>query len=205
VTFVHWAYEPARVRPLLPAGTEPDLFDGVAYVGLVAFRMHSFGAFLETNVRTYTVDGKGRRGVAFLTMEADRLAWVLASKPGVLPYRWADMSLTRHGDRLHYRSRRRWPGSPGLRSRLLVEIGDPVEGTALDHFLTARWRLHNRFPGRTLLAGLWHERWPLHSAKVLELADELIAGTGLPAPAGQPASVLYAPRVSGRIGLPRPA
>lgn len=36
VTFLHWSYEPSVVRPLMPPGTEPDTFNGVAYVGLVA-------------------------------------------------------------------------------------------------------------------------------------------------------------------------
>ena len=55
VTFVHWPYDPSEVAGLLPAGTHPDVHDGAAYVGLVAFRMRSHGEFLETNVRTYTI------------------------------------------------------------------------------------------------------------------------------------------------------
>jgi uncharacterized protein len=79
VAFLHWVYEPAQVRPLLPAGIEPDTIGGAAYVGLVAFRMRCYGEFLEVNVRTYSVDRRGRRGVVFLSMEADRL-------PGCWPH-----------------------------------------------------------------------------------------------------------------------
>ncbi|MCU1570595.1 MAG: hypothetical protein JWR33_1336 [Naasia sp.] len=28
VTFLHWRVDPARVAPLLPAGTRPDVFEG---------------------------------------------------------------------------------------------------------------------------------------------------------------------------------
>ena len=203
VTFVHWPYDPSEVAGLLPAGTTPDVHDGAAYVGLVAFRMRSHGEFLETNVRTYTIDRRGRRGVQFLTMEADRLPWVLAARAATLPYRWARMSLTRDGHIVRYESRRRWPGPRGLGSRLTVEVGGPTEGGALDHFLTARWRLHHRIPGLTVAVGLTHERWPLHSADLVELHEDLVAGTGLRAPSGPPVSVLYSPGTAGRLGLPR--
>lgn len=68
VTFLHWPADPAQIRPLLPPGTEPDTFDGRTYIGLVAFRMRSYGDFLETNVRIYSVDGKGRRATVFLNL-----------------------------------------------------------------------------------------------------------------------------------------
>lgn len=43
LAFLHWAVDPADVAPLLPPGTVPDTFDGVSYVGLVAFRMYRVG------------------------------------------------------------------------------------------------------------------------------------------------------------------
>jgi len=204
VTFLHWAYDPDKVRPLLPPGTRPDVFDGAAHVGIVAFRMRSYGEFHEFNVRTYSVDERGRRGVLFLSMEADRLPWVLAARAVALPYRWSHLRLTRDGHELDYRCRRRWPGPRGLGCRIRLRVGPPVDGTPLDHFLTARWRMHHRIPGVTLAARLAHERWPLHEADVLELHENLIAATGLPAPEGPPLSVRYAPRVDGRLSLPRP-
>ena len=205
VAFLHWAYEPDEVGPLLPGGTRADCFDGAAYVGIVAFRMRSYGEFLEFNVRTYTVDAAGRRGVVFLTMEADRLSWVLTARAAGLPYRWARMSLSRDTHTLDYRSRRRRWGAhrPGLHVRL--RVGPPIAGEPLDHFLTARWRMHHRLPGATVVAGLAHDRWPLHAADLLDVREDLIAATGLRPPAGPPVSVRYAPRVEGRMGLPRVA
>ena len=146
VTFLHWAYEPEAVRPLLPPDTEPDRFDGAAYVGLVAFRMRSFGEFVQFNVRTYSVDQRKRRGVVFLAMEANRLPWVLAARVARLPYRWSRVSLIRDVDQLDYRLARRWPGPVGIGTRIRVRVGQPIEGNPLDHFLTARWRLHYRIP-----------------------------------------------------------
>jgi uncharacterized protein len=205
VAFLHWDYEPEVVRPLLLPGTEPDTFDGVAYVGLVAFRMRCYGEFVEFNVRTYSVDEQGRRGVVFLTMEADRLPWVLAARAAGLPYRWARMSLNRDGHVLDYRSARRWPGPTGVGTSVRLRVGRPIESGPLDHFLTARWRLHHRVLPVVLTARLVHNRWPLHSADLIDLHDELVAATGLPAPTGPPVSVLYSPGVRGRLGLPTTA
>jgi len=39
LSFVHWAFEPAAVRALLPHELEVDTFDGAAWVGLIPFRL----------------------------------------------------------------------------------------------------------------------------------------------------------------------
>lgn len=215
LTFVHWAVDPAQVAPLLPVGTRPDVIDGVTYVGLIGFRMVGLGAiggpgvpwlgtFLETNVRLYSVDTVGRRAVVFLSLDAERLIPVLTAQLTLrLPYRWATMSLTRTGDDLVYRSRRRRPGSRGVASELAVTVGAPVsEPTALEHFLTARWGLHTRVLGQTIHLPNVHPRWPLHRATLTRLDDELVAAAGLTLPSGPPASVLYSPGVPVRFGPP---
>jgi uncharacterized protein YqjF (DUF2071 family) len=206
VAFVHWPYDPAEVRPLLPHGMRPDTVDGAAYVGLVGFRMRCYGEFLELNVRTYSVDRRGRRGVVFLSMESDRLPWVLAGRAGRLPYHWSRMSLSRAAHRLEYRSVRRSRSRSRERpsSQIRLRIGEPIEGGRLDHFLTARWRVHHRVLGATVAGRLTHDRWPLHAAELEDLQDELIAASGIRPPTEPPASVLYAPAVRGRLGLPRP-
>ena len=202
VAFVHWPYPPHQLEPLLPPDVTPDTFDGTGYVGLVAFRMRSYGEFLEFNVRTYSVDRRGRRGVVFLTMEADRLPWVLAARAARLPYRWSRMSLTRDLHEIDYRSRRRWPGPIGTGTHIRLRVGPPIPGSPLEHFLTARWRLHHRVTATTVIAQLAHNPWPLHAAELLGLHDNLLAATGVATPTGPPASVLYSPGVRGRMGLP---
>jgi uncharacterized protein YqjF (DUF2071 family) len=205
VTFLHWPYEPAAVRPLLPPGIEPDTFDGAAYVGLVAFRMRSWGEFRELNVRTYSVDSHGRRAVVFLAMEADRLPWVLAARALGLPYCWSAVHVVRDVHLLDYSSSRRWPGRSGPTSRIRIRVGPPIEGGPLEHFLTARWRLHHDIRGVPLATRLAHNRWPLHAAHLVELHDDLIAATGLSAPVAAPVSALFSPGVRGRFGVPEPA
>jgi len=219
LSFLHWAADPADVAPLLPPGTVPDTFDGLTYVGLVAFRMYRvgwfkvpgipyLGTFPETNVRLYSVDRQGRRGVVFRSLEASRLLPVAAGRGAFrLPYMWARMAIHRDADTLTYTSRRRWPGPRGTRSRIAVRVGEPIgEPTALEHFLTARWGMHNAFFGQPVYLPNTHPRWPLHRAELLGFEDELVAAAGLPPLTGEPVSVLYSPGVPVRLGRPaRPA
>lgn len=217
VTFVHWAADPAAVARLLPAGTRPDTLDGVTYVGLVAFRVRRtglpagpalpyLGSFCETNVRLYSVDGAGRRGVVFLSLDAARLLPVLAARIGLcLPYMWSAMRFGRRGNVVAYASRRRWPGPAGAATRLRVRVGPPIpEPGPLELFLTARWGLHVSWYDRTRYLPNEHPAWPLHRAELLHLDDGLVAAAGVPAP-GPPVSVLHSPGVRARFGMPGPA
>ncbi|WP_433292713.1 YqjF family protein [Actinoplanes sp. CA-030573] len=220
LTFLHWPVDPALVAPLLPAGTRPDLLDGVTYVGLIAFRMAGFGflsgpgiphlgTFCETNVRLYSVDGDGRRAVVFRSLDAERLIPVLTARAWLhLPYMWSKMRIVKSRQQITYVSRRRWPSPRGAASRMSVRIGERIdEPTPLEHFLTARWGLHTRAWGRTVHLPNEHPQWPLHRATLLTLDDELVAAAGLPQPDGPPVSVLYSPGVPVTFGsggrLPR--
>lgn len=215
LSFLHWAVDPADVAPLLPAGTVPDTHEGLTYVGLVAFRMHRvgwfrapgipyFGSFPEINVRLYSVDRHGRRGVVFRSLEAARLLPAAIGRAAFrLRYTWARMTIDRDGDTITYSSSRRWPGPRGLRCRLMVRVGERIEEpTALEHFLTARWGIHNALASRSVYLPNAHPRWPLHRAELLRCEDDLVSAAGLPAPGGPPMSVLYSPGVPVRIGRP---
>lgn len=218
LAFLHWAVDPESVSALLPVGVRPDVYEGSTYVGLIAFRMHRIGwlrlpglpylgSFPETNVRLYSVDEHGRRGVVFRSLEASRLLPVLVARLGFqLPYVWAGMSLHRSGDTLEYAASRRWPRparGTDAHARISVRIGERIdEPGGLEHFLTARWGLHNDWHGRRLYLPNAHPRWRLHRAELLHLDENLIAAAGLPSPATPPISVLYSPGVPVRFGAP---
>ena len=216
LTMLHWPVDPALVAPLLPAGTRPDVLDGVTHVGLVPFVMAGvrilgspplphLSGFAETNVRLYAVDDAGRRGVVFRSLEAARLLPVLAARASYrLPYTWARMSV-RHGtDTVAYETSRRWPRPRGAGGLVRVRKGGAVEADALALFLTARWGLFSTwYGGRTAYAPVDHPPWPLHRAELLDLSDDLVRAAGLPDPVGTP-HVLWSPGVPVRIGRPRP-
>ena len=232
--FVHWAVEPERVRPYLPAGVRPDTFDGKTYVGLIPFRMRRIGllrtpglpylgSFLETNVRLYSVDRQGRRGVVFVSLDATRLLPVLAARLGPrLPYLWSSMGYRREGDRITYTcARRPWAGplarSPvvgqaGVKapaanasSRVSVTVGPRIPAHQvgeLEHWMTARWGLH-------LSRYYWpnaHGTWPLHRARLDHLDDGLLSAAGFGDLATkQPDSVMFSPGVHSVFGPRTPA
>ena len=212
LTFVHWPVSPADVAHLYPVGTRPDVFDdGLTYVALVPFRMsHTsmarvplpyFGSFLETNIRLYSVDDAGRHGVLFCSLETARLAAVPAIRIGMgVPYTWARMRMTRSADRISYDSTRRWPRR-GLRSHLAISVGEEVQPTPLETWLTARWGAHTRKAGQTWWVPNEHEPWPLRAAQVLELDDDLLDASGV-RPAGERLRALYSPGVRTRFGRP---
>lgn len=215
VTFLHWPVEPARVADHFPDGTRPDSIDGVTYVGLVLFRMDGvrlpgepglpyLRTFCETNVRLYSVDRAGHRGVVFLSLDAERLLPVLVGRIGArLPYAWSKMSLHRAGTSVAYSSRRRWPGVRGTSVRALVSVQERItQPSPLERFLTARWGLHLRWRGRTLYLPNEHDEWPLRRARLPVLKENVVTTAGISRPSGPPVSVLYSPGVTVRFGLP---
>jgi uncharacterized protein YqjF (DUF2071 family) len=217
LTFLHWAVDPARVAPLLPPRTRPDVFEDRTYVGLVPFRMVGvglgrgpgipyFGTFLETNVRLYSVDDRGRRGVVFLSLDVDRVAVVPVIRAAVgAPYRWARMEVDRSaaggGDLVTYDARLRTGARPS--SHVVVRLGELREGTPLDDFLTARWAAHVRRPWGTTYVRNRHDPWPLREAEVVELHDGLVADAGLPGLTdGPPDHVAFSDGVSAEFARP---
>jgi uncharacterized protein len=212
LTFLHWAVDPDRVAPLLPRGTSPDLHEGVTYVGLVPFRMRRIGllgapglpwvgSFAETNVRLYSVDGQGRRGVVFASLDAERLLPVLVARwIARLPYLWARMRIQRDGDLITYTSTRRWPGPRGAGGRIAVRVGPAAPpDDPLAQFLTGRWGLHQTTLGRTAYWPNAHPAWPLRTAELVGLEESLTAAAGI-AVQGAPDSALFSDGVHVRFG-----
>ncbi|MGH7503149.1 MAG: YqjF family protein [Longimicrobiales bacterium] len=109
--FAHWPVEAGVLRPLVPTGLEIETFDGMAWVGVVPFRMSgirirhcppipSTRAFPEINVRTYVrpagAVGEDARGVWFFSLDASsRMAVRAARRWYGLPYRHARFRLRR--------------------------------------------------------------------------------------------------------------
>ncbi len=216
LAMLHWEVPVADVVPFLPPAVRPDTIDGRTYVGLIPFRMVDagfgvgpavpfFGTFLETNVRLYSVDEQGRRGIVFRSLDADRLAVVLGARLGLgLPYVWSRLGYRGPAPdgEIEYVTRRR-KGGPV--SRLVLRPGAPIDDPSeLEVWLTGRWGLHERLAGSTRYLTNEHEEWPLHRAEVLSLEDELVAAGGFPGVTARPPdSVLWSPGVRAAFGPTR--
>lgn len=210
VTFLHWRVAASVVAPLLPEGVRPDEHDGSSWVGLIAFQLEDatlfgsppgpyFGTFAEVNVRLYGVDETGRRGVVFRSLEASRLAAVLAARVAFsIPYVWSQTSMTEMDGAFDYRADRHFGrGATRIRAR----AAQPRTPDATDEFLTARWGLFTRRFGRTVWLPNTHAAWPLRACELLGLQDTLVAAAGIPGIAQRPPdSVLFSDGVTARFG-----
>ena len=213
LAYVHWRYDPQVVAALLPEGLEVDTFDGSAWVGLIPFSMRGigvprlpavpyFGSFPEINVRTY-VRRNGIPGVWFFSLDVNRLIpAVVARTTYLLPYCWGRASNRIDNGVLRSDVERRWPSR--ARSRTAVRIGQPiVQPDDLAVFLSARWGLYSKgLFGGLMYAPVDHEPWPLHSASLESIDQNVVEAAGLPSPTGEP-HVMFSPGVSVRIGRPR--
>jgi len=224
LTFLHRPCDPEVVQRVLPAGLDIDSFDGVAWIGLIAFRLTVrapampslpwVSRFAEVNVRTYVRGPDGRRGIWFLSLDADRLAAVIVARRSYrIPYVWGATHLVETPRAVRYQSRRRWPGSAGAELRLTVAPSEPVapsDVTELERFLTCRWRLYSPAPldlpatrVRFVATQVEHPPWPLLRANVLELREGLLAAAGLPG-FGREYLAHFSPGVRVRFGPRRP-
>ncbi|ORM38099.1 DUF2071 domain-containing protein [Williamsia sp. 1135] len=215
LVFLHWRVPSHLVAPLLPSGCVPDEFDGSSWVGLIGFHMRGagfgyrrpvpyLGTFPEINVRLYSVDADGRRGIVFRSLEANRLAVVAGTNIVGVPYRWASMAIADDRSTITYRSRRLAPPRRGSTTDFGVVRGSrDMSDDALAQFLTARWGLHTTFAGRLLYVPNVHRRWQLLDGTVTHCDDQLVGAAGLPNISSRPPdSVLYAPGVSTQFGRP---
>jgi uncharacterized protein YqjF (DUF2071 family) len=212
--FLHWRMPLSVAAAFMPQGVAPDEFDGSAWVGLIGFRMEGagfgagpgvpyFGSFNEINVRLYSREPDGTKGVVFLSLDASRLAVVLAARAAGIPYVWsrdrfkapapADPSIGYSVRRFRAGARSDFAVVP----KLDVEATDP-----LSVHLTARFGLHSRFGGDTLFIPNTHSPWPLFQAQVTECNDQLVAAAGISV-SGPPESVLFSPGVRTEFGRPR--
>ncbi|TBN56799.1 DUF2071 domain-containing protein [Glaciihabitans arcticus] len=217
LAFLHWRVAASLVQPLLPPGLRPDEFDGSSWVGLIPFRLDRarvfgsppvpyFGNFVEVNVRLYAVDAAGRRGVVFVSLEASRLAAVLAARALFsIPYVWSSTRVQREGDAYRYTARRHLARDVGC-DILVTPSAVPVVGDPLADFLTARWGLFTARGGRTLFLPNEHPPWPLFEAQLQALDDTLLASAGFDGLVDRaPDSVLWSPGVTTRFGTPQAA
>ena len=217
LTFIHWPYDPSVIRAHIPRGLNLDLWEGRAWVSMTPFLLRDLhppalpavpwlSEFPETNLRTYVTNSAGRPGIWFFSLEAARLAAVLAARATYgLPYMWSNMTIEDRGPSIAYSGRRRWPRPEGAGYDVEVKIGSAIPAadvTNFDRFLTARFRLYSRIAGRLAFADVEHPPWPLASACLSRITQSLTSAAGLPEPESAPLAQ-FSEGVDTRIGMIR--
>ena len=209
LAFMHWPVPPAAVRPHIPAALELHTYDGMAWLGVVPFRMAGvkprlapdtpwLSAFAELNVRTYVSLG-GKPGVWFFSLDAaNPVAVRIARSLFHLPYFDAQMSVQPSGDALLYRSRRVHRGAPPAEFRAAYQPCGPVYRSrpgAFDHWLTERYCLYAAdTQGQVWRSDVHHAPWPLQPAQAHIEVNTLAQPIGVDLP-GDPPLLHFARRL----------
>jgi uncharacterized protein len=192
--FAHWALPREVVRPLVAEPLRLDERDGHAWLGITPFvvgglRPHGapplpwLSRFPELNVRTY-VDYGGRPGIYFFSLDAARLAAVVAARRSYrLPYFHAEMSAVREGSSVRYESSRKGSAGPRVEFRGRYGPTGPrlpnLDGT-LERWLTERYCLYVVDElGRVLRGQIHHPPWPLRPARAKIEVNTMAAPLGL--------------------------
>jgi uncharacterized protein YqjF (DUF2071 family) len=199
VLFLHWPLAPSVLQPLIPPELTLELYDGTAWIGIVAFRIENvrprglpaacgIATFGEVNVRTYV---RGTRpGVWFLSLDAAHAGAVaLARATTGLPYHRAHVDVRREHDRVAYTSERRDARAPSARFVAATRFAAGERRAApdtLEHFLVERYAFFAARGKRIVRGDVVHEPWPLHAASALLGANTLLTAAGLPQPEAPP-------------------
>jgi uncharacterized protein YqjF (DUF2071 family) len=197
--FAHWRFDPERLRSLVPRQLELDLFDGVAWVGIVPFRMTNVGprglprlpwisAFPELNVRTY-VRIDDRPGVYFFSLDAGNSLAVRTARALLnLPYHLASMRVADRDGAIEYDSRRGGGGEAELSARYRP-TGAPFTASpgSLEYFLTERYCLyHLDRGGAPYRLEIHHGPWELQPAEGRFLRNTMAEANGFVLPSIPP-------------------
>jgi len=199
--FMHWPMRIDVLRPLIPPTLEIDTFNGMAWIGVVPFRMTGvhpryipalpwLSTFFELNVRTY-VKTHGKPGVWFFSLDAANPVAVRAARLLFhLPYFDAHMDMVKVNGRFRYRSKRvhrgALPAEFAARYRPVGPVYHANPGT-LDHWLTERYCLYAAdWKGRTWRGDIHHNRWPLQPTEAEIETNTMIEPLGLKLPPTAP-------------------
>jgi uncharacterized protein YqjF (DUF2071 family) len=221
--FMHWPLPATALREHIPAALAIDTFEGMAWLGVVPFRMSGVrprympalprvSAFAEINVRTYVVAG-GKPGVWFFSLDAaDPIAVRVARRAFHLPYFDAHMACLTEGDGIRYASVRTHRGASPAAFRARYQPTGAVYHAApgtLEHWLTERYCLYAAAPSKragaehVLRGEIHHLRWPLQPAAAELAANTMTAPVGIELPASPPL-LHFARRLDVVAWLPQP-
>ncbi|MGS2741719.1 YqjF family protein [Sinomicrobium sp. M5D2P17] len=169
--FLHWLVEPAKLRKFVPPELEIDLYDGKAWISVVAFTMQKIrprnlppfppvSDFHEINIRTY-VKNNNKTGVYFLSIEGGTgISCRVARTLSKLPYRYSRMKR----QECYYNSVNHKFGD---RLDIHYSIGGKISHkTGPDHWLTERYALFQDTRTAINEFEIHHIPWPVYTIEL---------------------------------------
>jgi hypothetical protein len=210
VLFVHWPVDPTALQALVPDQVEVDTTEGSAWVSVVLQEVARVGlddslsaplGVPQLDFRTY-VSHEGTNGVYFFTCDTgQQLNSIVGSRTFGLPFTFADISLTRRGDRFVVRSRRKDDSQARFDARYeRAETTGPVEPGSVPEFLIKRYHYFTPADGAVvdgsadkLVRGeVERDPWEVGDTTAEIRTNTLFEAIGLDSPASAPI-VQYCP------------
>ncbi len=172
VLFLHWPVSPELVRKHIPAEMELDLYNNMAWIGFVYFKVKGnrprfilpipgVQAYLELNVRTY-VTYKGRKGIhAFCLDVNNSLIVKLTTFGNFLPYRHAKLALKRQKKKFTYSRLGEENRAPETFTTTFEVVSKTIESNQFEQWLTERYHLWTKTKNHLLRLDTCHSPWML--------------------------------------------
>lgn len=177
--FLHYKVPVDEIQSLLPAGLLADVYEGQAWVSIVAFTVKKMrlrylpplpylSNFHEINLRTYAVYN-GIPGIYFFTVETNKLPTaILAHLLTGIPYKKA--LLKRKGNRYTLRK-----SSYGNRlAAKYLYLADIKGKTGADKWLTERYCAYQEVNGSLYRYNIHHKEWPLKTMKLKRIKTNFV-------------------------------
>jgi uncharacterized protein len=213
--FIHYEAEPEELQECVPY--ELDLYDGRAFVSMVAFAMRrtrpQFGGRIVErllqpvtdsrflNVRTY-VRYDGEEGIYFMSeWLSNRISVLLGPWTFGLPYRFGNLDYNRKnselgGDISAREGRLTYHASlPGTKFEI-------CESDSLPEFLLERYTAYTKHGPRKRFFRIWHEPWRQVSINFDVVSNDLLASTGAGSRNARLIGGNYSPGVGVWMGWP---
>jgi uncharacterized protein YqjF (DUF2071 family) len=199
--FVHWPIEATSLRDLVPRALSIDTFEGVAWVGITAFRLSKVGlrylpdvplapSFLALAVRT-CVTAEDKPGIWFFSIDVSNKIIGLLGKPvfGV-PFFNARMALETGYGGTSFWSRRADRRAPAIEfDALYSPFGESfrAEGGSIEAFLTRRYCFYAEGADRALYRTEFHHKpWIFRAVDGTCLINDYLSYHKIEMPAALP-------------------
>lgn len=211
---LHWAVPVREIRRLLPEGLQPDLYRGVAYVGVALLEASSARPafvpvkvglrYLQATVRTYVHAGGENPGIYLLSLDSSsrlvsRLVRMLVNVPSFT----ADLTHMKRRREIEIELRRGGasPADLSVRYSPARELGELQPGS-LAFFLLERYVLYFESAGLLFRSRLHHAPQRARNVRVREMRGSLVEAAGVTAPAHVPRHAYHVDQVELEIFPP---
>lgn len=192
--FLHWAFKPAQLRPLIPEPLQIDTFNGRAWISVSPFHVDdvrpsklptlpSLSSFHELNVRTYVVHN-GVPGIWFFSLDASKILPTVAARTVfMLPYYKANIRFLQAEETFAFNLKRNLPNRAEFRASWKVgtRLRDP-DVNSLTFFLVERYCCFAVDETDLYEVRVYHHPWILDEAHVDLRSSTMIQALGIPEP-----------------------